>query len=72
MLYRPEKSSQSNTASSSFQRSQNNRSGIEHGHEIEQQSDVSSISMSSSRRQAQSADVLPTLSGKTKNVSLTA
>ena len=71
MLYRHEESSQLNTASSSLQRSQNDRLGSEHVHEFELQSDVSSISASSDRRQIQSAIVLPSLSGQTKHVSLT-
>lgn len=71
MLYRHEESSQLNTASSSLQRSQNDRLGSEHFHELEQQSDASSILASSDRRQIQSAGVLPSPSGQTKRVSLT-
>jgi len=71
MLYRHEKSSHLNTAGSSLQRSQNDRSRTEHFHEFEQQSDVSSISVSSDRRQTQSTNVLPIISGQTKRVSLT-
>ena len=71
MLYRHEKSSHLNTASSSLQRSQNERSGTEHFHEFEQQSDISSISVSSDRRLIQSTNVRPIISGQTKRVSLT-
>jgi len=71
MLYRHEKSSHLNTVSSSLQRSQNDRLGTEHFHEFEQQSDISSISVSSDRRQTQSTNVPPIVSGQTKRVSLT-
>jgi hypothetical protein len=72
MFYRNENSSQLNTASPLLQRSQKDRAGNEHIREFEQQSDVSSVSISSDRRQAQSAGVFPSLSGQTKNVSLSA
>jgi hypothetical protein len=72
MLYSNKNLGQLNTASPSLQRSQNDRPGIEHIHEFELQSDISSVTVSSDRRQAQFADVLPSLSGQTKNVSLTA
>jgi len=72
MLCRHEKSSHLNAASSSRQRSENDRLGNEHFHEFGQQSDISSISASSDRRQAQPANVLPVPSGKRKLVSLAA
>jgi len=72
MLSRHGKSSHLNAASSSLQRPQNDRLGNEHFHEFEQQSDVSSISVSSDRRETQSANQLPVLSGQRKHVSLAA
>jgi hypothetical protein len=72
ILYRHKESGQSKNASSSPQRAQSDRSGNEHVRELEQQSDVPSNSGSPDRRQMQSTDVLPSLSGQTKNASFTA
>ena len=72
MLCRHEKSSHLNTASSSLQRSQNDRLGNEHFRGFELQSDVSTISVSSDRRQTQSTDQLPVRPGQRKHVSLAA
>jgi len=72
MLCRDEKSSRLNTASSSLQRSQNDRLGSEHFHEFGLQSDVSSISASSDRREIKPANQLPVASGQRIRVSLAA
>ena len=72
ILYRHKESAQSKNASSSTQRAQSDRSGNEHVRGSEQQSSVLSNSGSPDRRQTQPTDVLPSVSGQTKNASLTA
>jgi hypothetical protein len=70
MLYRLEKSRGMRNASASPQRSLRDRSGSRRVQELEEQSEVSTVSASPNRRQPQSTHELVGRSEQMKNVSL--